>query len=157
MTQKRAELHALLQRKGAFELIKETAGPKQLRLMGRIDRSRQNFWLMLVFQLISSGEKPGCPWTCDISRVYIMHSGALRYVWRIIFASENLEACYADIIKTVASSPSPTRVEVEEQLLPGYKPGQTRGGVNAKGKGAHSALRPVVGRMAHQKYDQGGQ
>jgi hypothetical protein len=50
-----------------------------------------------------------------------------------------LAAQYGDIAKVILSALSPARVELQSQLLPGYKAGDVRGGFNAKGKGTGAA------------------
>lgn len=131
----KVEVYAALMRKSGFEVIQEKETSKQLRIMGRVPTERWNFFVPVLHQLLTASAKPGPPWTCDVSKQYLLRNSQVLYAWRVIFQSENLLMQYGDITKTILSASSPARVELQSQLLPGYKPGDVRGGFNSKGKG----------------------
>ena len=135
----RADIYAALTRKSGFQVVQENETPRQLRIMGRSHVDRWPFFLPVIYTLLLQSSKAEIPWTCDISKQYIINKDRVLYAWRMIFQSENLSSYYGDIAAAITSSPSPSRVEITEQLLPGYKRGDVRGGVNAKGKGSSSA------------------
>lgn len=148
---------ALLQQIAAFETVSSSAAQKQVRVVGRVDRNRQSFWTTCVHHLLKTAATSGGAWTCDISRQFIMQDNQLRYAWRIILQGQDPAVLQKVLLNALESAPRPGRVEIESMLLPGYKPGQTRDGVNAKGKGAQSSLNAVVGPMAAQRLQRGGQ
>lgn len=135
----RADVFAALAKKSGFEVLQESETPKQLRVMGRSHLDRWAFFLPIIHTLLTRTSRPENGWTCDISKQYFLSDGRVLYGWRFIFQSADLVTQYGDIIMAINSAPRPARVEVESQLLPGYKPGDVRGGVNAKGKGASVA------------------
>lgn len=136
----RADVYAALARKSGFEVLRENETPNQLRIMGRSLIDRWPFFSLVVFRLINLSQTPGNPWTCDISKQYLVSGERIRYSWRLIFqAPGELAAQYGAIARAILETPAPARAEVTSITLPGYKPGQVRGGVNAKGKGAEVA------------------
>ena len=140
----KANVYAALMQKCGFEVLEELEGAKQLRISGRSHQDRWAFFAPVIYQLLTTSDKPGNPWTLDISKKYIIHGDKIRYVWRLIFQSPDLAAQYQNIVAAIMSSPQPARVELTRQLLPGYKEGDVRGGVNARGKGSQSAGSPVM-------------
>jgi hypothetical protein len=92
----------------------------------------------------------------DISKNYFLFEDRMRYAWRFIFQGEKVDDVLGDICATIVSAPQPARVEVSSMILPGYKPGQVRGGQNAKGKGASYGSEAVVGRAAVGRFNAGG-
>jgi hypothetical protein len=141
----RADVYAALMEKCGFEVVQEKETAVQLRIIGRSGADRWNFFLPVIHTLLTASDKPEGHWTCDISKQMILAHGRVRYGWRMIFQAasrngiDNLQSCYEDIVRVIRSSPRPARVEVDRVLLPGYKAGDVRGGVNAKGKGAAPA------------------
>lgn len=130
---------AMLTRKGGLEVISHKDLPAQLRIMGRCHPDRWNFFLPVIHRLLTFSEDPAIGWTVDISKPYLLRNDRVLFAWRLIFQAPNIETQYASIVDIVAGSAGPTRVELTSQPLPGYKPGDVRGGVNAKGKGSSSA------------------
>lgn len=132
-----ANLLAVFHHKAGFETVTHTQKANQLRITGRCHPDRWGFFLPVIYTLQRTAEKDGT-WSCDISKQYFIRNDRIVYAWRLIFQSEGLSERYEYIANVVRGAPNPTRVEVEEVLLPGYKPGDVRGGVNAKGKGVAS-------------------
>lgn len=135
----KTNVYAALMRKSGFEVIQEKETDKQLRLMGRSPVDRWNFFVPVMHRLLTASAKPGALWTCDISKQYLLRNDQVLYAWRLIFQADALAEQYGDIAKTILSALSPSRVELQSQLLPGCKPGDVRGGFNAKGKGTGAA------------------
>lgn len=128
-----------LAQKTAFEVVTEVETEKQLRISGRVHPSQWNFFVPVIYALIKAQNTPGNLWTCDISKQYIIHVNRILYSYRVIFQGEALAAQYASIVSTIRGAARPSRVEITEMLLPGSKPGDVRGGINAKGKGTAGA------------------
>lgn len=147
----------LLKQRAAFELVTETPSAQQVRLVGRVDKNRQSFWTMAVHHLMKVARASGNEWTCDISRQYILDGDDLRYAWRIIIQTKNVQKFLSELPGILESTPRPSRVELDSYVLPGYKAGQSREGINSKGKGAQSAMSPVVGPLAQARLQRGGQ
>lgn len=135
----RTDVYAALAQMSGFEVVKENETATQLRIMGRNHPDRWPFLLPVIFTLRKAEKKPTCRWKCDISKEYFEANDRILYAWRFIFKADNLAEYYGDIISTIRSAPRPARVEVESMTLPGYKPGQVHGGVNARGKGVAAA------------------
>ncbi len=135
----RSDIYVALAKRGAFEVLQENETPSQLRISGRCQLDRWPFFGPIIHTLISASDKPGSPWTCDVSKKYIILNDKLLYTWRLIFQGQDLASQYPSIIATIMNAPRPGRVEVTSQLLPGYKPGDVRGGVNERGKGSAPA------------------
>jgi hypothetical protein len=133
------DVYAALVRKCGFDVVQEKETAKQLRIMGRIPVERWNFYVPVIHRILTASAKPVALWTCDISKQYLLRNDQVLYAWRLIFQADTLAAQYGDITKTILSAPSPSRVELQSQLLPGCKPGDVRGGFNAKGKGTGAA------------------
>ncbi len=133
-----ADLLDVLQQKAGFTTLTHTPKASQLRITGRCHPDRWGFFLPVIYTLQRTALKDA-HWSCDISKQYFIRNDRLVYTWRLIFQSEGLEEKYAYIANVVRGAPNPSRVEVEEVLLPGYKVGDVRGGVNDKGKGVASA------------------
>lgn len=129
---------ALTQKTG-FEVITPSELPNQLRIVGRCHPNQWNFFVPVIHVLLNTAAAEGSKWTCDISKQYVIRGTRVLYNYRLIFQGENLRECYGLIIATIRSASRPARSEVTEMLLPGSKPGDIRGGVNAKGKGVSSA------------------
>ena len=140
----KANVYAALMQKCGFEVLEELETAKQLRISGHSHRDRWDFFAPVIFQLLTTSDKPGAPWTCDVSKKYITHNGKILYTWRLIFQGADLAKQYQNIVATIMASQQPARVELTRQLLPGYKEGDVRGGVNAKGKGSQAAGSPVL-------------
>lgn len=135
----RNDVYAALMRKCAFQVIQEKETERQLRIMGRSPVERWNFFVLVQHQLLTASARPGALWTCDISKQYLLRNNQVVYAWRLIFQASPMAAQYGDIAKSILSALSPARVELQSQLLPGCKPGDIRGGFNAKGKGTGAA------------------
>lgn len=133
------EVFGVMIRKTGFEVVTEKEGVNQLRFIGRCSPERFNFLLPVMHQLLTASARPDTRWTCDISKMYMLSNGRVLYGWRFIFQAERIAECYDEIVAIVQAAPRPSRVEVTSITLPGYKPGQVRGGVNSKGKGVSSA------------------
>lgn len=133
------ELLDVLKQKAGFETLTHTCKTGQLRVTGRCHPDRWSFFLPVIYTLQRTADKDGS-WSCDISKQYFIRNDRIVYCWRLIFQSQNMTAeVYSYLANVVRGAPSPARVEVNEVLLPGHKPGDIRGGVNAKGKGVASA------------------
>lgn len=135
-----ADLQEALTQRGKFEIVRVTVlpsekMPSQLRILGRSPPARWSFFSLVVNQLLEASDRPGNPWTCDISKQYMRRDGLVRYGWRLIFQAKDLNKQYDSIVSTLLATPAPARVEIDSIMLPGYKAGDVRGGVNAKGKG----------------------
>ncbi len=130
--------NVLVQRTG-LTVVEEREREKQLRFLCRVSPKQWAFFGPIVRSLILTSEKPGNPWTCDISKLYMVRNDKVLYIWRIVFQGEAISTKYASMIAAIQAAPRPQRVELQSQLLPGYRPGDVRGGVNEKGKGVSSA------------------
>ena len=139
----RSDVYKALAQKANFLVKQETETPKQLRIVGRCLPEHWAFFMPVVFKLLEGSEREDLPWSCDVSRQYLLKSGKVVYGWRLIFQATSpdtkVEDTYKSICSTILSAPLPARVEVDTVLLPGHTRGKDRGGVNAKGKGASSA------------------
>lgn len=135
----RADVYTALAQKTGFEVVNEKETTGQLRVVGRCHPDRWPFFQLVIFTLLNKSDNPQVAWTCDVSKQYVSQGGRLLYAWRLIFQSADISKVYADVSETIRNAPSPARTEVDTVLLPGYKPGQMRGGVNAKGKGSSEA------------------
>lgn len=140
----KANVYAALMQRCGFEVLKEQETPKQLRISGRSHLDRWPFFAPVIYQLLEASAKPGSAWTCDVSKMYIIHNNKILYTWRLIFQGDDLARQYQSIVSAIMASPQPARVELTRQLLPGYKEGDVRGGVNARGKGSQAAGSPVM-------------
>lgn len=141
MAPAKTDVFAALVRKCGFEIVQEKETASQLRFMGRLHPDRWNFFVPVIHQLLVTSNQPDAGWTCDISKQYLVRDNKVLYGWRFIFQAKSggLPDQYARIIAIINSAPSPDHVELQSQLLPGYRPGDVRGGFNAKGKGSGSA------------------
>jgi len=129
-----------LARKSGFEVVQQRETANQLWLMGRSHPDRWGFFSLLINELlVASDEHAEIPWTCDVSKKYLRRGEQLVFGWRLIFQATQVQAQYPSIIAVIQRAPRPEAVELQSQLLPGYKPGDVRGGVNDKGKGSSSA------------------
>lgn len=134
-----SDVCAALTRKSGFEVISGKELPNQLRVMGRCHPDRWNFFLPVVHNLLTFSEDPNVGWTVDISKPYLLREGRVLFAWRLIFQAPQVLEQYGSIVDAIGGSAGPTRVELTSQLLPGYRPGDVRGGINAKGKGSSAA------------------
>lgn len=140
VTPPRAAVLLALTARSGFEVLTEDEKQQQLRITGRSYPNQWNLFLPVIAKLLTVGDDASVPWTCDISKQYVLHRGKVAYSWRLIFRSENgIVGQYASIAGAINAAPRPQRVELTEALLPGYKAGDIRPGVNAKGKGASTA------------------
>lgn len=135
----RTDIYTAMAQMSGFEIVKENETATQLRILGRNPSDRWPFLLPVIYILRKTETNPACRWKCDISKEYILANDRILYAWRFIFKAENLAEYYGEIAATIRSAARPARVEVESMTLPGYKPGQVRGGVNARGKGVAAA------------------
>jgi hypothetical protein len=149
----RDELYKVLQARGSFEVVHNTVTPKQLRLLGRIDKARFDAWILIVHQLLTRSSPA---WACDVSKQYIAQGTEVRHGWRLIFQAPNIDAVLPDIIAAINQTKPPAAVELQDQLLPGYRDGQIRGGVNSRGKGVSTPTNPMVGPRAVSRINNGG-
>ena len=138
-TATRSNVYSALMQKCGFEVLEEKETSKQLRICGRSHLDKWPFFAPVIHQLLTISHRPGNPWTCDISKQYIVHEGMVRYTWRLIFQAADLPAQYQSIVAAITGAAQPARVELTRQLLPGYKEGDVRGGFNERGKGTGSA------------------
>lgn len=127
-------IYRALKDKALFEVVQQSENSNQLRLSGRCPPTSWNSWLLVIYHLLRTAAA-GSPWSCDVSKHYILKGERVVYAWRLIFQAEHVSKYYQDIAGSIMQAPNASRVEVQEQLLPGHKPGVMRGGVNAKGKG----------------------
>lgn len=138
-TPSRSDVYAALAKRSGFEVTEEHESAKQLNINGRSSLERWPFFLPIIHALLTASGKPGNPWTCDVSKKYVLKNRKVCYTWRLIFQGAALHEHYRSIASVINAAGQPARVELTSQLLPGYKPGDVRGGVNAKGKGTSSA------------------
>lgn len=124
-----------------FEVVKATEQPSKLRVIGRCTKERWPFLLPVIHGLLVASEDVTTPWTCDVSRVYMLHNSGreVRYAWRLLFQGEGLAEQYTDITRVISQAPKPKQVELTSYRLPGYKPGDERASMTARGKGAAPA------------------
>src|SRR3972149_5020823 len=151
----KADLYKALAAKCGFEVVQETPTEKRLRLVGRLHKDRWPFFLPVLHRLMTQARKGD--WTVDISKNYFLFEDRVRFGWRFIFESQDLTKSLDDIILTIMSAPSPSRVEITSMTLPGHKPDVMRGGVNARGKGASGVFDTNTGQAAVQRLARGGQ
>lgn len=133
----RQDIYTALEQKTGFEVIGETETEGRLRFTGRCLSSRWNFFALVIFELNKLNNGSGINF--EISKLYSNHADRLRYTWRVIIQGADLASKYQTVVDFIRRAPLPSRAEVDEVLLPGYRRGQIRGGVNAKGKGASAA------------------
>lgn len=154
-------LYQALLQKGGFELVRETAGAGQLRLIGRVDQNKFNFWLMVVHQLLVASARGNSSWRCDVSKQYLLGQDGVRHAWRLIFEVARkelpLDKVVPEIVEVVSKTRRPAVVELESQLLPGYRDGQERGGQRPNGKGASAMFTARTGPKAASVVRNGGQ
>lgn len=150
------DLYQALATRGSFEVVSETVSTTQIRIVGRISKDRFNAWSMVIQELLKPSKARDGGWVCDVSKQYVLHGQTLRYGWRLIFQAPNVEAAIPHILEAIGASKPPPAVELQDYLLPGYKDGQIRGGVNARGKGVSSSLSPMVGPRAIGRIQNGG-
>lgn len=146
---------SILARSG-FEVVSESSIDKQLRLVGRVDKEKFNVWLASINNLLKTSSKPGCPWSIDISKQYLLVQNSVRFAWRIIIQAEDIEASLEAIITSLSALPKHSAVELDSYLLPGYVDGQERGGQSATGKGATGILSAITGPRAADRRRAGG-
>ena len=128
------DIYAALAQKADFEKINDTETEGRLRFTGRCPASRWPFLMLVIFELNKLND--GGQINFDISKLYINDRGRLKYSWRVIIQAPELATKYQLVVDHIRRAALPARAEVDEVLLPGYKRGQVRGGVNDKGKGA---------------------
>lgn len=151
----KADLYKALSTKCGFEVVQETPSEKRIRLVGRLQKDRWPFFLPVLHKLMIQARNSD--WTVDISKHYFLSEDRVRFGWRIIFESQDIQKSFEDITNTILSAPSPSRVEITSIDLPGHKPGVMRGGVNARGKGATGVFETNTGLAAIQRLSRGGQ
>lgn len=132
------DLLEALKQKASFETLTHMPKASQLRITGRNHPDRWSFFLPVIYTLQRTAAKDE-HWSCDVSKQYFIRNDRIVYTWRLIFQGEDLASKYGYIANVVRGAPNPARVEVDEVMLPGYKVGDVRGGVNDKGKGVASA------------------
>jgi hypothetical protein len=154
---RKPELYRLLEQKGGFEVVRDTVSPEQLRVIGRIDQNRFNYWLSVMHQLLSWSAKPTSSWSCDISKQYMLAPDGVRHGWRIILQGRDLNGAAPEILKAIEQARKPAVQELSSQLLPGYQEGEERAGVRPNGKGASTIFSQVVGPKAVLRARNGGQ
>lgn len=130
------DIYTALKQKADFELINETVTEGRLRFTGRCHPSRWPFLTLVIFELNKLND--GTDVTFEMSKLYMNKNDRLMYTWRGIVQGADLASKYQLVVDHIRRAPLPARAEVDEVLLPGYKRGDVRGGVNAKGKGALS-------------------
>lgn len=159
MSESKDRLYEALARRGYFEIVKETAGANQLRLLGRVGKDRTAYLLPVMSMLYDASESPDFNWTVDLSKHHFKdESGAFRWAWRFIFQSKApIETCYPSITQVILSAPRPERVEVSSIPLPGYNPNRVRGGQNSRGKGAAAIGEAFTGPLGVARLNRGGQ
>jgi hypothetical protein len=146
---------ALAQRTG-FEVVNERVSDKKLRFTGRLPKNKANFFVLVVKQLLLA--EMNAEWSTDISRWYVLDErGMVRYAWRfIVQGPAPVDQYFNEVARAIASSPRPSRVELDEVPLPGYAPGVERGGQSATGKGAAPMFKATTGIAAKNRLMSGG-
>ena len=132
----KTSIYSALAARAGFSTINDTETETQLRVLGRCPPERFNFLVLVIHALLKASNNPEKPWTCDVSKKYMVSNDRVFYAWRIVFQGANLSAQYADIVNAINAAPRPARIELDSQLLPGAQPGVMRGGVNERGKGS---------------------
>lgn len=154
----KANLYSVFLQKCGLEVVKDNLTERRLRGIFRLHKDRWNFFVPVLHRLLTKSDDPSTNWNLDASKHYFLSDGKVRFGWRLIFeAPDGIEQYLQEISTVVASAPSPARVEISSMILPGYKEGQTRGGVNARGKGSSSVLSPTAGAGAIARLRSGGQ
>jgi hypothetical protein len=157
-TNTKTALYGTLLQKCSLEAVNDNLTEKRLRVVFRLHKDRWSFFLPVLHRLLTQSDSPSTGWNLDVSKHYFLFDNKVRFGWRFIFeAADGIENHFAEIIGVIQSAPQPSRVEVSSMILPGYKAGQVRGGVNARGKGASSVLTPVTGAAAAARIRSGGQ
>jgi hypothetical protein len=133
----RTDIYKALAKKCGFEVVQEIETNDRLKVIGRCSLDRWSFLLPVIHALLTASEQAS-QWSCDISKNYILNEGKVLYCWRIIFQGTPIVSSYVKILSVIDSASRPARVELDSMLLPGCKPNQVRGGVNARGKGSSS-------------------
>lgn len=131
-----------------FEVVDGSSRPDQIRMLGRVPKNHQAFWLLVAQNILTVSAASGGKWSCDISKQLLLREGTIKYAWRLIIQAKNVATMNADIVKSILTAPRPANVQIEEMLLPGYKPGQSRNEYNESGRGAAEITKAVVGPMA---------
>ncbi len=133
-----------LQERGGFEVVNNTQGASQVRLMGRVPKPAMAGWLILVQRmLIQSDKSPN--WSVDISKQYFLRNEQVVFGWRLIFQGKELEAYLYEVEQTITNAPR-ARAFVDEQVLAGAQ--ASRNAPDATGKGAQGVLKAAVGPQA---------
>lgn len=126
-------LYAAMHEKVGAEVVDESIKGKQLLISLRIKKgSPTTMWLAIVEHLLvlASQElathKP--QWTIDISKHYFLKPD-LKYTWRVIIKSDNLESHYEKLAKAIlATKLQVTPTEITEIPLYG-NPNRRAGGL----------------------------
>ena len=153
-----APLYAALSAKG-FQLVGETVGEKQLRLVGRVPQLQMPQWLKVLEALRPEDGAPNAlPWSVDISKQYFKKGGKTKYAWRLILQGENLVAHIAGIIAVVSAVDAVSTPEQYAQVpfrvmeVPLYAAGMDRNDASRnRGKGAQPTLKAVVGQPQKER------
>ena len=147
-----APLYRILSERGGYEVVNESMRDDYLRLAGRVKPlSRMPEWMAVLRALYHAGEAAE-GWNIDESKQYFDRNGEWRYAWRLIFQGEELVSHLDEIVEVVRNAPPPKEAPntatgtglVWEFPLVGASPTRNNPDV-ARGKGAQSSLRSVVG------------
>jgi hypothetical protein len=152
----RLNIYKALAQRAGLEVVNELLSNRKLRFTCRLPKNKANFLVLVVKQLLLA--ESNAEWSVDISRWYVLDQRSMvRYAWRfIVQGPAPVDQYFNEVAKVIASSPRPSRVELDEVPLPGYAPGVERGGQSATGKGAAPMFKATTGIAAKHRLMSGG-
>lgn len=133
-------VYQVLEQRCSFEVVKKTRRSNSLRVLGRLPKKQISQFESLIHHTLCVAMNQ--IWNIDVSRMYLIIDGELRYAWRLIFevpSGVELVEHLPVIAKTMSESPRAASVEVNSIRLVGARPG------NERGKGAAPFGRAIVG------------
>lgn len=122
-------LYQHLHQRTGFEVVNQTVGENQIRIIHRISKEGMENWLAVMDALFDA--EAVSPWSIDLSKQYFKR-GRVVYGWRFILQAPNVVEHLPSVIEAVQKAPMASH-PVSEQPLVGA--GLSRRGVNAVGKG----------------------
>lgn len=123
-------LYWALHRKAGFEVVSQTAGANQIRVLGRIPQNRMPGWLPVMLALLLASEQ--LPWNADISKQYFPRNKKLRFAWRIILQGDDIAQHLQQIVNIIEKVPM-MRSELSEVPIQRSSHRQSTGAKGARG------------------------
>lgn len=111
-----------------FELVNENVTDRQMRFLGRVNKTMTTAWLDLLGTFLTVSTS--ATWTVDASKHYFVKGGSLVYGWRIIIQSESLTKSLPGLLEALRSSLPRGPVDVE---IPLHGSPTRHQGMNGKG------------------------